>query len=494
MMSQQTHAFADGSGPLLRRSTKFVVALAVIASTLVLTAVTERLLGTASGALFAFAVCICAGIFGLLPGLFAAGAAALVLDFFYMPPAYRLDSGFFREVLLLSGLAGITYFARGQRLGLLTRSVNSKLFSRRVNSVQAIAPAKFQGKGALDGVNEGELYGWAFNTAEPGKRLVVTVYVNRRPVTRLVPVHLREDVAVALGCPWHVGFYVDLFKHANVKPGESVEVDARLENGVSLVNAPRIVQVPASRPRQHRSTVLFMHIPKTAGTAFREYIASNFLYSEVAYLYPSLPGIPGGNLHSLPLDQRRGFRAVIGHYQFGVHECLPQESEYITIVREPASRTISQYAFLHETDPDFLRRSDRTAISLIELLERKLTVDFDNPMVRCFSGVWEGDLPPGSISADVLALAIKNLHECFAFVGHQEQSDEAFLKLRQRYGWDAQDSLCSVNRSKVTVRERTAGEGTLSAIRHYNRWDYLLYDEILKTYPRSAVVSNSTTN
>jgi hypothetical protein len=184
---------------------------------------------------------------------------------------------------------------------------------------------------------------------------------------------------------------------------------------------------------------------------------------------------------------------VIGHFQFGIHEFLPQKSEYITIVREPGARVLSQYRYLLQTDPELARVRNGNTMSLPELFEKRLTVNFDNAMVRHFSGVGECDLPPGRVTAAVFERAVMNLRS-FVFVGHQECSSQAYEWLRQHYGWHATEHLPEANLGKVRLEE-TAGRELDAAIRHYNRWDYLLYDEILKLFPRPdlSITSNGTT-
>jgi hypothetical protein len=192
------------------------------------------------------------------------------------------------------------------------------------------------------------------------------------------------------------------------------------------------------------------------------------------------------DLRALPLEQRRGFRIVIGHYQFGMHEALPQQGEYITVVREPGARILSQYRYLQQTQPE----AAGTA-SLEELFEKRFTVDFDNAMVRCFSGADERIFPPGTLTGDIYDQAGRNLRSMFRFVGYQEHAALAYEWLCNHYGWHATDALPSVNRGTVKI---AASEGSKlsSLIQHYNKWDYLFYEEIQRVFPKPDAVAIST--
>jgi len=246
-----------------------------------------------------------------------------------------------------------------------------------------------------------------------------------------------------------------------------------------------VIRSGAVRPRASKATVLFMHIPRTAGTAFREAIASNFLLSEIAYLYPGPPGFLVSDLRALPLEQRRAFRIVIGHYQLGMHEALPQEGEYITIVREPGARVLSQYRYLQQVQPEAAWAASPEA-----LFEKRFTVDFDNAMVRCFSGVDERIFPPGTLTQDIYEQAVRNLRNMFRFVGYQEHAFQAYEWLRNYYGWHATEALPSVNLG--TVKIVASEESKLSKlIRSYNEWDYLLYEEIQRVFPKPDTAAMS---
>jgi hypothetical protein len=226
-----------------------------------------------------------------------------------------------------------------------------------------------------------------------------------------------------------------------------------------------------------------MHIPKTAGTAFREAIAANYDHAEIAYLYPTVPGLLVKDLRDLPVEQRRSFRIVIGHFQFGVHEALPQQSEYITIVREPTARILSHYAYLQQAQPELVNENGRL-LSLEEVFEERLTVDFDNAMVRLFSGVDQRVFPPGTLTRGIFDWAVHNLRTAFTFVGHQETSAASFAKLQERFDWRAAPGLEQVNAGTKPANSEIT-PGALKAIRHYNLWDYLLYEEILRIFPRN---------
>jgi hypothetical protein len=241
-----------------------------------------------------------------------------------------------------------------------------------------------------------------------------------------------------------------------------------------------MVKIPERTAALHSETILFMHIPKTAGTAFREAMTGNYKHSQVAYLYPHPPGFLVSNLGLLPLEQRARFRLVMGHFQYGIHEFLPQEYTYVTIVRDPVERVISHYNYLRQTQPEITSDGPVT-LSLPEMLERHRTANFDNLMVRCFSGLDKNDVPPGHVDQRVYDLAVDHLRTKFKFVGYQNRANEAYAALQKQFNWNARASLEIVNkgdRSSANIDEATRG-----IIERFNTWDCRLYSKVRELFP-----------
>ena len=381
----------------------------------------------------------------------------------FAPHLIPLLSGIF-VLLVVTAALYLKKTGRDQKLKLLLFPFLQKFaFFRNTDGQEIVL-------GRLDGCLDGELYGWALN---PNKSLIapkLTLYVENRPVAAVLPVHYRPDIGTH-------SFYFDLSQvcEANRK----ARVDARFSSGRLLPHSPLAVAIPA-RSGRPPETVLFMHIAKTAGTAFREAIAENYKQSEIAYLYPDPPGLLTYKLELLPLEQRLGFRLVIGHFQYGIHDLFPQKCRYVTIVREPVARVISHYRYILE-QKNVKGENEDSAGSLIAMLERRETVNLDNIMVRCFAGVDEKDVPAGYVSQEVYERAVQHLENEFCFVGHQESANEAYVKLQQKFNWKPRVALDNVNKSRFSQKQKY--EPARQAIEHFNEWDCRLYAQICRLFP-----------
>ena len=410
-------------------------------------------------------------LFGLIPGFIAIVLATLASDFFFIPPVMKFNLD--RLTLLMAANYGFAMIvARGSLRILRSKGKGERIKLTLLRASQDFVTGETgqletkQLLGRLDGEAGGEIYGWAYDANEPSKAPKITIYVEDRPVGEVLPVWHREDIG-------QHGFYFNLSQCC--RPGPA-QVEAKFPNGVRLPNSPLRVKIPVHSEAHRSDTVLFMHIPKTAGTAFREAIEGNYRPSQIAYLYPDPPGFLFCEFGSLPLEQRARFRLILGHYHYGVHRFLPQKSTYISIVRDPVRRVISH--FRYSVGPQ--QGADSASPSLlVELLERGATVDFDNLMVRCFSGVVKGDVPPGHVNRDVYELAVHNLRTSFKFVGHQERSDEAYTALQRQFGWNRRAALEVVNRGGS---DDGRFDSVRKTIKHFNHWDCELYAEIRRLH------------
>ena len=90
-------------------------------------------------------------------------------------------------------------------------------------------------------------------------------------------------------------------------------------------------------------TLIFLHIPKTAGSSLNPHIARNFRK-------PHRLALPVDNLRTLINELKEDkdntaeqFRYIHGHCPYGLHKILKNQIKYITLLRDPVDRTISSF-------------------------------------------------------------------------------------------------------------------------------------------------------
>ena len=210
------------------------------------------------------------------------------------------------------------------------------------------------------------------------------------------------------------------------------------------------------------------------------------------------------------------WKAVGDHVPYGVYRrYLPDDTRYITVLREPVDRVLSHYYFHSRTGPRLdgpsrLRliweesltgeRAERESgnegvvalpdgldFSLEEGLERKV-LGYDNLTTRL---LWGGESLFGELPPDALERAKENLAG-FWFVGLSERLDDSIVLLGRKLGVGLMPYwLRHVNRERPSLEETT--DELRGLIAEHNALDVELYefarDRFEETAPASEVLA-----
>jgi hypothetical protein len=228
-----------------------------------------------------------------------------------------------------------------------------------------------------------------------------------------------------------------------------------------------------SEPVSSRTTVVFLHIPKTAGTSFNSVLSWEY-WSRSSYRVPFLD-FAADKFKELPKSERAKLSLLRGHMHFGLHEYLPQPSTYITFLRRPADRIISYWETTRReaaTRPEsklWLMQAART-MSLEEAIRTGEHIEFDNGQVRRISGI---KAPIGQCTNEMLAKAKDNIEQYFSFVGLTNYFDESLLLLRRILHWRKPPFYI---KAKVSPPKPERSRADLKLIEAHNELDSALYE------------------
>lgn len=219
-------------------------------------------------------------------------------------------------------------------------------------------------------------------------------------------------------------------------------------------------------------TVVFYHLPKTAGTTLNQIVRQNYTAERIV-----TPGIDShafvADFATWPDEKKAQIRLLQGHLPFGIHYQLPQPSRCFTILRHPVERTISYYYHAMRDPQHYLYDLIHTdKMDLAGLITSGEALMMNDGQTRLLSSVW-GDAPAGGVTDEMLDTAVANLRK-MTVVGLTEQFDATLLLLQHTFGWQ---NLYYTHANVGTNRRSSShlDAATIATVTQYNQQDMRLY-------------------
>lgn len=186
-------------------------------------------------------------------------------------------------------------------------------------------------------------------------------------------------------------------------------------------------------------TLIFLHVPKTAGVSMSRTIIRHFAEDEIFHVRsPAHERAPVfskdhgtvDDFRQLPESQRGRYRLILGHMHFGLHEHVPRPCAYVTVLRDPVERLLSHYGqFRRMVENNEL--ADGQGFSTFEGFCKAKWNAADNHQTRFVCGE-EFDKHS---RRENLERAKENLRKHFRVVGTMERFDETVRVLHRVRGW-----------------------------------------------------------
>ncbi len=227
-------------------------------------------------------------------------------------------------------------------------------------------------------------------------------------------------------------------------------------------------------PASSRTTFLFVHLQKTAGTALLRRLRRHF-GPQAVYPRPDEQGTPEVVLDVDHLQRRLGeigdeIHVVTGHFPLCVADTIPGPVSTLTVLRDPVERTLSFLRHQREVEPRF------ADADLEEIYDDPVSTSglVANHMVKMLSltvdEMTAGALTPVHVDGIHLDRARTNLTDVVDVMGLQEHFEVFCTDLERAFGWDLGD-VVFMNRTTP----RDAPERLRSRIEADNDFDRRLY-------------------
>ena len=244
-------------------------------------------------------------------------------------------------------------------------------------------------------------------------------------------------------------------------------------------------------PPMDREALIFLHIPKTAGTTLNRIIEWQYSPLSIFTIDPYGIRATTERFKTFSEQRRRRLRVVRGHLFYGIHEFLPQGATYITMLRDPVARLLSTYYFILRRPLHPLHRTFKTQRLGLEDLIR-LTPNRQNLQCRFIAGIGRVEdvevraeagraTSAGICDERVLEIAKENLTRSFRVIGLTERFQESLLLMMTSFGW----KISFYENRKVSKIRSAVEPRVADMIREHNRLDIELYDFAKKLFEES---------
>ena len=212
--------------------------------------------------------------------------------------------------------------------------------------------------------------------------------------------------------------------------------------------------------------LIFIHLPKTAGTSLRRTIQKNYPSRELFFIYNRNPRFN-------TMDDLRGFKAedfakykiIMGHFPFNRKIFPFNDRRFVTIVREPIQRVISYHR--HVMGRDEWRGRE---ISLIEYMQTSDEIQLQNHQTRLLAG-----MKRNPVTEKHLEQAIKNIEKYFLHAGTSERFADTVDCLHDLLGWRKKKVFYENVSPNQQATTDNYSEDILEKLRDINEYDFKLH-------------------
>jgi len=326
-------------------------------------------------------------------------------------------------------------------------------------------------KGLVGKVEHHWIVGWVFDT-EVFEPIEIDIIYEGVLIAKGLANFYRPDL---LNDTKHIDGKCGFKIHIPFFKGQLKKLEIRA-NGQLLPFAKQIIRI-AKRAEQtlflnDKSVHFFIHIPKTAGTAFKKLLENQF---EQQAIFPNQSDVIANNGLYPHFDKvikypspNRKLKLFVGHFPFATKDIFSNPVQTSVLLRNPVERVVSNIFHMKNNDPNFRDLSPAK-------IYKKGNWHFQNFQIRHLvdenisSTMRFLDARP--LNRTDLDRAIERLKQC-DFVGISEQMDKSVALANAIFGW----TLEKPKQINVAKSPKKISLELRKLIKRDNHLDILLYN------------------
>lgn len=229
-----------------------------------------------------------------------------------------------------------------------------------------------------------------------------------------------------------------------------------------------------------KKKIFFIHIPKTAGISVRKIFESQYDKEEMFHISGG-SAIPTKFHYEVIVNIIKNIDNTIipkinfisGHVPFESEVQKFENFKFITFLRDPIQRVISDYFYVISTPDNALFHIVKD-LSLKEYVTRNMDLQIDNLQTRFLSGKITGE-----ITKKELDQAKYNLTNHFAFFGLTEDMSNSVSFLSHIFKWK---NIPQIPLANITKRAKHYTQEDVEVIKKFNEFDLELYEFVKKRF------------
>ncbi|MBB4954221.1 hypothetical protein H4S14_002415 [Agrobacterium vitis] len=254
------------------------------------------------------------------------------------------------------------------------------------------------------------------------------------------------------------------------------------------MNSPDLPPLDQQRPR-----IVFLHLPKTAGTTVHDILIQQFSAEEIC---PERHD----KIERFSPEKIESFKLFSMHGYFNTILCIPEPKKIVTIFREPIERLLSHYQYWCSHTVEYLEKTNQNWLSTVKksdfkaYLKNTQFTESENPIYRSLYNVMTRQMchfelnkngQPWRDDQEILDAALENLEKMDAF-GIMEFLPESIDLMCRTLDIPPPQKIAALNNTRENHQKSpdifepppplTIDDEVEELLRHRTRLDTILYE------------------